>query len=61
MEEKLDNKGVSKEGSKIDTTSISLPNDQIRIDCTDLATKDCEGRLSKKDHIDMGSARPSDR
>jgi hypothetical protein len=59
--DRLANEGVGKEGSELDTTWISLPNDQLRIDCIHLETKYHEGRLSKEGHIDKSSTRPDDR
>ena len=61
LEDRLANEGVGKDSSKVDTTWLNLSNDQLRIDCIQLAKKDREGRLSKEGHIEKGSARPGDR
>jgi hypothetical protein len=61
LEDKLANEGVGKDSSKLDTTWLNIPNDQLRIDCIQLATNDREGRLSKEGHIKKGNERPGNR
>jgi hypothetical protein len=52
LADRLANEGVGKESSELDTTYISLLNDQLRTDFIHLATKYREGRLSREGHIE---------
>jgi hypothetical protein len=54
---RITNKGVSKEGPKLDTTWINIPNGQFIIDYIQLATKDHDNNLSTEGHIEEGSGR----
>jgi hypothetical protein len=58
---KITNEGVNKEGPELDITWINILEGQFRMDCIQLATKDCDSSLSKEGHIEEGNERPSRR
>jgi ribonuclease HI len=56
--DRLANKGVSKEGPKLDDTWIIILSRQLKTNCNHLVAKDHEGSLSMEGHIEEDIARP---
>jgi hypothetical protein len=58
LEDRISNKGVSKEGQKLDTTWHKIPEGQFRMECLQLVKKYCDNNLRKEGHIEEDNERP---
>jgi hypothetical protein len=54
LADRIANKGVDKEGTKLDSTWNNILKGQFQIDCSQLATKDYDDSRSTGNHIEAG-------
>jgi hypothetical protein len=54
LADRISNEGFNKLGPEQNTTLINIMEGQFRIDCIQLATKDCDDSLCKEAHIEEG-------